>query len=63
MRAFAVGKSDKQIRMELRIPLQSFYRLLRDLRDKTGTCDRIGLLEWAMWKRRCDVSRKSESSA
>src|ERR1700685_2051712 len=35
VRAFAAGKTDKQICSELRIPLQSFYRLLRDLKEKT----------------------------
>jgi len=48
MRSFAAGKSDKQVRNELRIPLQSFHRLLRDLKEKTRTCDRVGLLMWAL---------------
>jgi DNA-binding NarL/FixJ family response regulator len=48
MRSFAAGKSDKQVRNELRIPLQSFHRLLRDLSEKTRTRDRVGLLMWAL---------------
>jgi len=48
VRAFAAGKTDKQICSELRIPLQSFYRLLRDLKEKTGASDRVGLLVWSL---------------
>jgi DNA-binding NarL/FixJ family response regulator len=31
MRAFAAGKSDKQVRVELRITLELFRRLLRNV--------------------------------
>jgi DNA-binding NarL/FixJ family response regulator len=48
MRAFAAGKNNKQVCTELRIPLQSFHRLLRNLMEKTGTCDQKGLLVWAL---------------
>ena len=48
IRAFASGKSDKQVCAELRMPLQSFYRLMRDLKEKTGACDRIALIVWAV---------------
>ena len=51
MRAFAAGKSDKQVRIELRIPLQLFHRLLRNLMEKTQTSDGIGLHVWALRQR------------
>jgi DNA-binding NarL/FixJ family response regulator len=60
LQALAAGKSDKQVRTELRIPLQSFHRLLRDLMEKTGTCDRAGLLVWAQRHRQCSDSREAE---
>jgi DNA-binding NarL/FixJ family response regulator len=62
LRAFAAGKSDKQVRTELHIPLQSFHLLLSDLMEKTGTCDRVGLLVCALrqMQRRCGDSREAE---
>jgi DNA-binding NarL/FixJ family response regulator len=51
MRAFAAGKSDKQVRIELRIPLQLFHRLLSNLMEKTQTSDGIGLHVWALRQR------------
>jgi DNA-binding NarL/FixJ family response regulator len=60
LQAFAAGKSDKQVRTELRIPLQSFHRLLRDLTEKTGTHDRAALLVWALRHRQCSDSREAE---
>jgi DNA-binding NarL/FixJ family response regulator len=59
LQAFAAGKSDKQVRTELRIPLQSFHPLLRDLMEKTGTCDRAGLRVWALHRQRSE-SRDAE---
>ena len=49
MRGVSAGKGDKQLCIELRMPLQSFQRLLRDLMAKTGTSDRTGLLVWASY--------------
>ena len=60
MQAFAAGKSDKQVRIELHIPLQLFYRLLRNLMEKTQTCDRIGLQVWALRQRQHADSRQTE---
>lgn len=60
MQAFASGKNDKQVCNELRVPLQSFYRLLRNLMEKTGTCDRIGLHVWALRQRQGRDSREAE---
>ena len=60
MRAFASGKSDKQVCSELRIPLQSFHRLLRNLMDKTGARDRVGIQVWALRKKQCADSRGVE---
>jgi DNA-binding NarL/FixJ family response regulator len=48
MRAFAAGKSIKQICSELRIPQPLFCRLLRDLMEKTSTSGQTGLLSWAL---------------
>jgi DNA-binding CsgD family transcriptional regulator len=60
MRAVSGGKSDKQVCIALRMPLQSFHGLLRDLMAKTGTRDRVGLLVWAVRERQGGDSRESE---
>jgi DNA-binding NarL/FixJ family response regulator len=60
MRAFAGGRSIKQVCADLRIPLPTFYRLLRNLMEKTGTRDQIGLLVWAVRQKQCGDSRKAE---
>jgi DNA-binding CsgD family transcriptional regulator len=60
VRAFASGKTDKQICSELRIPLQAFYRLLRDLKEKTGASDRVGLLVWSLRQGPARDKRESE---
>jgi DNA-binding NarL/FixJ family response regulator len=62
MRAFAAGKGDKEVCIELRIPLQSFNRLLRSLMERTGTHDRTGLQVWALQQRRSTDSRQAERS-
>ena len=60
MRAFAAGKSIKQICSELRIPQPLFCRLLRDLMEKTSTRGQTGLLNWALsHKPRSTVSARS----
>ncbi|MGH9728112.1 MAG: helix-turn-helix transcriptional regulator [Candidatus Acidiferrales bacterium] len=48
LRALAGGKTDKQVCAELRLPSGVFYRLLRDLHQKTGVTDRLSLLVWAL---------------
>jgi DNA-binding CsgD family transcriptional regulator len=60
MRAVSGGKSDKQVCIALRMPLHSFQGLLRDLMAKTGTCDRVGLLVWAVRERQGGDSREFE---
>jgi DNA-binding NarL/FixJ family response regulator len=60
MQGFAAGKSDKQVRIELHIPLQLFYRLLRNLMEKTQTYDRMGLQVWALRQRQHADSRQTE---
>jgi hypothetical protein len=47
MRAFAAGKSDKHVCSDLYVPAQLFYRLRRNLMEKTGTRDPVGLYVWA----------------
>jgi DNA-binding CsgD family transcriptional regulator len=47
LRAFATGKCARQVRTELRISPRSLDRLLRDLREKTGTADHLAMLAWA----------------
>jgi hypothetical protein len=37
MRGLVAGQTDKEIRNNLRLPANSFHRLMRDLREKTGT--------------------------
>jgi DNA-binding CsgD family transcriptional regulator len=60
MRGVSAGKSDKQLCIELRLPLHSFQRLLRDLMAKTGTSDKIGLLVWALRQKQGTDSRENE---
>ena len=60
MRAFSAGKSDKQVCSDLHIPVQSFYRLRRDLMEKTGTRDPVGLHVWALRQREGGDSRGAE---
>jgi DNA-binding NarL/FixJ family response regulator len=60
MRAFAAGKSDKQVSVELRIPLPSFHRLLRNLMEKTGARDWTGIHVWALRQRQRADSREAE---
>jgi DNA-binding CsgD family transcriptional regulator len=60
MRGVSAGKSDKQLCIELRLPLHSYQRLLRDLMAKTGTSDKIGLLVWALRQKEGADSRANE---
>ena len=47
LRALVGGKTDKQVCGLLRMSSNLFLRLLRDLREKTGTTDNLSLLVWA----------------
>jgi hypothetical protein len=60
MRAFAAGQSDKQLCSDLHLPVQSFYRLRRNLMEKTGTRDSAGLHVWALRQRERGESRGAE---
>ena len=59
MRAVSAGKCDKQLCIELRMPLQSFPGVLRDLMAKTRT---TGLLLWVTRQRQGDRSYKMETT-
>lgn len=60
MRAFAAGKTDKQVSAELHIPLPSFQRLLRNLMEKTGTSDLTGIHVWALRQKQSADSRQAD---
>jgi DNA-binding NarL/FixJ family response regulator len=60
LRAFAAGKSDKQICQELRMVPAAVFEVMRDLEEKTGTRDRAALLVWALRRTQSVDSRKAE---
>jgi DNA-binding NarL/FixJ family response regulator len=60
LRAFAAGKSDKEICQEFRMVPMAVYEVMRDLEQKTGTRDRAGLLVWVLRQRQDIDSRKDE---
>ena len=62
MRGVSAGKCDKQLCIELRMPLQAFQGLLCDLMAKTGTSDRIGLLIWATRRKQGQRNSKTETT-
>jgi DNA-binding CsgD family transcriptional regulator len=47
LRALVAGKTDKQVCSDLRMPLNLYRRLIRDLREKTGTVSNVSLVVWA----------------
>jgi DNA-binding CsgD family transcriptional regulator len=47
LRALVAGRTDKQVRKELRMSAPAFYGLMRNIRDKTGAVDNTSLLRWA----------------
>jgi DNA-binding CsgD family transcriptional regulator len=47
LRALVAGKTGKQVCNLLRMPANLFLRLMRDLREKTGTANNLSLLVWA----------------
>jgi DNA-binding CsgD family transcriptional regulator len=47
LRALAAGRTDRQVRKELRMSPGAFFRTMRDMREKTGTLDNISLIVWA----------------
>jgi hypothetical protein len=55
MRALVAGKTGKEICANLRLPANSFHRVMRDLRDKTGTDTNLSLTIWAQRRmKNCD---------
>ena len=55
MRALVAGKTDKEIRTDLRLTAISFHRLMGDLRQKTGTVTNLSLTIWAQRRmKNCD---------
>jgi hypothetical protein len=62
IRSVSAGKCDKQLCIELRMPLQAFQGLLCDLMAKTGTTDRIGLLIWATRRKQGQRDYKTKTT-
>jgi len=55
LRALVAGQTDKQIRISLRLPANSFFRVIRDLLEKTGTTSNVSLVVWAQRRmKNCD---------
>jgi DNA-binding NarL/FixJ family response regulator len=55
LRALVAGKSEKQIRTSLHMPTNSFFRVIRDLWEKTGTTSNVSLVVWAQRRmKNCD---------
>lgn len=48
LRALVAGKNKKRICAHMRMDAGDFYRVLRDLRTKTGARDVSGLVIWAL---------------
>ena len=48
LRSLATGNSVKEIAGQLRLPRESLYRLLGDLRRKTGVADDTALAVWVL---------------
>jgi DNA-binding CsgD family transcriptional regulator len=55
MRALVAGKTGKEICVSLRLTADLFHRLMRDLREKTGTDTNLSLTIWAQRRmKNCD---------
>lgn len=48
LRAIAGGKDAKEVRTELHISSDTMFRILYELRKKTGAADYVGLGVWAV---------------
>lgn len=48
LRGLAAGKSPKEVGHDLRLPKTDMYRLLGELRRKTGTTDDVALAVWVV---------------
>jgi len=47
LRALAGGRTDRQVRKELCMSSEVFFRMMRDIREKTDTVDNSSLIAWA----------------
>ena len=47
LRALAGGQTDTQVCKQLRMAVATFHRIMRDMREKTGTADNVSLIVWA----------------
>lgn len=47
MRALAAGRTDRQVRKQLRMTAAAFFRTMSDMRHKTGAADNTSLVVWA----------------
>jgi len=47
LRALAGGQTDRQVCKQLRMAVATFQRIMRDMREKTGTADNVSLMVWA----------------
>lgn len=60
VRALIAGHNQKQICKDLRMDSGMFYRLLRELREKTGAADKIGLVVWGLRRAKNGDQRTEE---
>jgi DNA-binding CsgD family transcriptional regulator len=60
LRALVAGKTDKQVCDLLRMSSNLFLRLMRDLREKTGTTNNLSLLVWAQRRMKSDDRRVAD---
>jgi DNA-binding CsgD family transcriptional regulator len=47
LRALVRGRTDGQVRKELCMSAEAFFRMMRDIREKTDTVDNSSLIAWA----------------
>jgi len=62
LRAFAAGKTTKQICQEFQMVPKAVYEVMRDLEKKTGTHDPQALLIWVLRRKQSVDSRRAERS-
>jgi DNA-binding NarL/FixJ family response regulator len=47
LRGLVVGRTVRQIRKDLRMSAGTFFRAMREIREKTGAADDTSLIVWA----------------
>jgi DNA-binding CsgD family transcriptional regulator len=47
LRALAGGQTDRQVCKQLHMAVPTFHRIMRDMREKTGTASNVALIVWA----------------